>query len=97
MFLDGPQAKVHDAVHVVFSGEKVRANDPEPVTPVDDAESIENIRTMPPESLIRMKFTSCRDKDRAAQPKFRNIDGRSAGLVYAQDPDGNWLEFVEGL
>ena len=33
----------------------------------------------------------------ATEPKFRNIDGRSVGVVYAQDPEGNWLEFIEGL
>ena len=31
------------------------------------------------------------------EPKFRDVDGRSVGVVYAQDPEGNWLEFIEGL
>ena len=31
------------------------------------------------------------------EPKFRDIDGRTLGVVYAQDPEGNWLEFVEGF
>ena len=30
-------------------------------------------------------------------PKFREIDGRDVGVVYAQDPEDNWLEFIEGL
>src|SRR5262249_14269545 len=29
MFLDGPQARARDAVHIVFAAEKVRANYPE--------------------------------------------------------------------
>jgi len=33
----------------------------------------------------------------ATEPKFRDIDGRAVGVVYAQDPEGNWLEFIEGL
>src|SRR5215475_6855022 len=33
MFLDGPDAKARDAVHIVFSGEKVR---PEYILPVPD-------------------------------------------------------------
>lgn len=31
------------------------------------------------------------------EPKFRDHDGRKIGVVYAQDPEGNWLEFVEGF
>ncbi len=33
----------------------------------------------------------------ATGPKYRDIDGRKVGAVYAQDPEGNWLEFIEGL
>lgn len=29
-------------------------------------------------------------------PKFREVDGRTLGVIYAQDPEGNWLEFIEG-
>ena len=28
-------------------------------------------------------------------PKFRDVDGQRWGVVYAQDPEGNWLEFVQ--
>jgi len=31
------------------------------------------------------------------EPKFRQIDGRRIGAIYARDPEGNWLEFLEGL
>ena len=30
-------------------------------------------------------------------PYFREIDGRRVGVVYAQDPELNWIEFIEGL
>ena len=30
------------------------------------------------------------------EPKFRELDGSGIGVVYAQDPEGNWLEFIEG-
>ena len=30
------------------------------------------------------------------EPKFSIRDGRRRGIVYAQDPEGNYLEFVEG-
>ncbi|MBM3958807.1 MAG: VOC family protein [SAR202 cluster bacterium] len=28
-------------------------------------------------------------------PKFRDMPGGKIGIVYAQDPEGNWLEFIE--
>jgi hypothetical protein len=64
MFLDGPGAKARDAVHVVFANEKVR---PEYAAPAPDlAESVAGatFRTIRLESLVRMKLTSFRDKDR---------------------------------
>ncbi|MBI83911.1 MAG: hypothetical protein CMJ45_02965 [Planctomyces sp.] len=30
-------------------------------------------------------------------PKFKELDGKRVGVVYARDPEGNWLEFIEGL
>ena len=64
MFLDGPDAKARDAVHVVFAGQKVREDYPEPVPGIDEFELIEDARTLPLEQLVKMKLTSFRDKDR---------------------------------
>jgi hypothetical protein len=64
MFLDGPQAKARDAVHVVFAGKKVREEYPEPVPEIDQYVLIEDARTLPLDRLVRMKLTSFRDKDR---------------------------------
>lgn len=30
------------------------------------------------------------------EPKYRQVNGRTLGAIYAQDPEGNWLEFIEG-
>jgi catechol 2,3-dioxygenase-like lactoylglutathione lyase family enzyme len=30
------------------------------------------------------------------EPKFREMEGKRIGAVYAQDPEGNWIEFLEG-
>lgn len=63
-FLDGPGAGPRDAVHVIFSGEKVR---PEYVAAVPDAVesvSFKSYRVLALESLVRMKLTSFRDKDK---------------------------------
>ncbi|MEZ6119639.1 MAG: hypothetical protein R3C28_24160 [Pirellulaceae bacterium] len=62
-FLDGPDAKARDAVHVVFAGKKVREEYPEPVPLIDDYELMEESRTLPFEKLIKMKLTSYRRKD----------------------------------
>ena len=64
LFLDGPDAKARDAVHVIFAGERVR---PEYVLPAPDlieSEQSEAFRVLGLDALVRMKLTSFRDKDR---------------------------------
>lgn len=63
MFLDGPDAKARDAVHVIFAGEKVRDEYPEPVPNIDHYALMENARTLPFDELVKMKLTSFRRKD----------------------------------
>ncbi len=31
------------------------------------------------------------------EPQFHEIGGKTLGIVYAQDPEGNWIEFIEGF
>ena len=76
MFLDGPDAKARDAVHVVFAGRKVREEYPEPVPNIDEYELIEEMRTLPFEALVRMKLTSFRRKD-----QVHLLDMISIGLI----------------
>jgi hypothetical protein len=64
MFLDGPNAKARDAVHVLFAGEKVHPDDPVPAPDVSESENIQTHRTLKLEALVRMKLTAFRDKDR---------------------------------
>lgn len=82
MFLDGPDAKARDAVHVVFAGEKVREEYTEPVPDIDRFELIENVRTLPLEDLVRMKLTSYRRKD-----QVHILDMISIGII-----DESWLD-----
>jgi hypothetical protein len=82
MFLDGPEAKARDAVHVVFAGKKVREEYPEPVPQIDEYEWIEDARTLPFERLVKMKLTSFRRKD-----QVHLLDMISIGLI-----DDTWLE-----
>jgi hypothetical protein len=81
MFLDGPGAGPRDAVHVIFSGEKVR---PEYVAAVPDAGesvSFKTYRVLSLEALVRMKLTSFRDKD-----KTHLRDMLEIGLIDASWP-----------
>ena len=64
MFLDGPDAKARDAVHVLFAGEKVFPDDLVAAPDVTESENIQAHRTLTLEALVRMKLNSFRDKDR---------------------------------
>ncbi len=65
MFLDGPGAKARDAVHLIFSEEKVRTDDPLAAPSVE--ESVGNpdgrYRHLTLEALVRMKLVANRLKD----------------------------------
>jgi hypothetical protein len=76
MFLDGPDAKARDAVHVVFAGEKVRPEYVVPAPDVAETEDIEKHRTLRLDALVRMKLTSFRRKD-----QMHLIDMIDVGLV----------------
>lgn len=82
MFLDGPDAKSRDAVHVLFAGKKVRDEYPAPVPEIDQYELIADARTLPLDRLVGMKLTSNRDKDRV-----HIRDMISIGLI-----DATWLD-----
>ena len=84
MFLDGPDAKARDAVHIVFAAEKVRADYAAPVPDVSESEATETFRLLSLDALVRMKLTSFRDKDRVHLRDLMDV-----GLV-----DAGWLEKV---
>ena len=84
MFLDGPNAKARDAVHLVFAGEKVRPDYLEAVPDVSESEKTETFRLLSLDGLVRMKLTSFRDKDRVHLRDLMEV-----GLV-----DESWLDRV---
>jgi hypothetical protein len=81
MFLDGPNAKARDAVHIIFAGEKVRSVDPLAAPEVGESEATPYYRVLALESLIKMKLTSYRRKD-----QVHVLDMIGVGLV-----DESWL------
>jgi hypothetical protein len=64
MFLDGPAGRPRDAVHLLFAGEKVKQEYAEAAPDLNVIEQYEAFRVIGFESLVRMKLTSFRDKDR---------------------------------
>lgn len=64
MFLDGPDGKARDAVHLVFSGEKVRDEELLPNPEVTESEAAEEFRVLALRALVQIKLTAYRDKDR---------------------------------
>jgi hypothetical protein len=64
MFLDGPDAKARDAVHVIFAGEKIRSEDAVPAPDISETQIIQHHNILRLDALVRMKLTSFRDKDR---------------------------------
>jgi len=81
MFLDGPAAKARDAVHVIFSGEKVRPEYVAAVPDVAESVSFTSYRVLALEAVVRMKLTSYRDKD-----KMHLRDMIDVGLIDATWP-----------
>ncbi len=64
VFLDGPDASVRDAIHVVLAGEKVRPDNLLPAPDISESEEADRFRLVSLPALVRMKLTSFRDKDR---------------------------------
>lgn len=81
MFVEDPEASARDAVHVVLAGQMVRPDDLEPNPDVEPSESVDDFRTLPLPTLVRMKLNSFRDKDRV-----HLRDMISVGLI-----DESWL------
>ena len=74
MFMDGPDSKARDAVHVLFANERVRASDIVPTPGIHESVLINSIRTVSLEALTRMKLNVFRDKDRMHIRDMLDVD-----------------------
>jgi hypothetical protein len=63
MFLDGPEAKARDAIHIVFAGELVQENYPVAAPELTESVHLDDFVVLNLEALVRMKLTSFRRKD----------------------------------
>lgn len=85
MFLDGPNAKARDAVHLIFAGEKVNDDAPEPSPDVGEVDSLtDEFRLLDLKALVTMKLTSFRLKDRV-----HLLDMLEIGQI-----DASWIDQV---
>lgn len=64
VFLDAPDAKVRDAIHILWAGEKAVPDALEPTPELGLTEPGDGFDLIPLEDLVRMKLISFRDKDR---------------------------------
>jgi hypothetical protein len=86
MFLDGPDGRPRDAVHLLFAGEKVKQAYAEAAPTLESVGELAAHKLIALEALVVMKLTSFRDKDRT---HLRDMIG--VGLV-----DESWLPRLPG-
>jgi hypothetical protein len=81
MFLDGPNAKPSESIHLLFAGEKVRPEHPLPSPDLSTIDDPAGFHVLPLDELVYMKLLSNRRKD---QVHIQDMIG--VGLV-----DRSWL------
>ena len=81
VFLDGPDDKAREGVHVVFAGEKICGCEPAMNPLLEKSEAGERFRVLTLAALVRVKLTAFRDKDRTHLRDMIDI-----GLI-----DATWL------
>jgi Uncharacterised nucleotidyltransferase len=83
MFRDGPEGKPSEAVHLLFSGEKIRPDHLLPAPELNTVEDPGGYRVITLESLLVLKLMSNRDEDRT---HLRDLVG--VGLLDDSAVDG---------
>ncbi|MBY0513059.1 MAG: nucleotidyltransferase family protein [Gemmataceae bacterium] len=81
-FLDGPDAKPSEGVHLLYAGEKVKDADPVPAPEITEAEQGAAFRVLSLEPLVRMKLVAFRRKDQVHLQDMVRL-----GLIDATWPD----------
>jgi hypothetical protein len=81
MFIDGPQGRPSEAVHILFAGEKVRPDYEHASPDLDESERAAEFQVATLQALLKMKLIAWRDKDRT---HLRDLIG--VGLIDATWP-----------
>ena len=82
LFVERPDGKPSEGVHLLFAAEKVKATDPVAAPEMTEVEAGEQFYVLTLEALVRMKLVANRDKDRT---HLRDMIG--VGLIDAAWPD----------
>jgi hypothetical protein len=64
IFVDGPEGKAREAVHIIFAGERVKPGDAVPAPDLSATAAFEGYTIVEFDRLLVMKLTAFRDKDR---------------------------------
>lgn len=83
VFLDGPDGKARDGVHLIFDGEIVRTGEPLPNPAVTESVSGGEYQVLSLRALVQIKLTAYRDKDRTHLRDLLEV-----GLI-----DDSWLPY----
>jgi hypothetical protein len=86
VFLDGPEARVRDSVHIIFAEEKTADDSPTENPDVGQSEDAGDFRLINLDALVEMKLAAWRDKDRVHLRDLVEV-----GLV-----DAFWLDRYSG-
>jgi hypothetical protein len=62
-FLDGPNGKPSEGVHLLYAGEKVKPTDPVPAPEITESERGAAFQVLSLDALVRMKLVAFRRKD----------------------------------
>jgi len=81
MFIDGPQGRPSEAVHILFAGEKVQPDSEHALPDLDESERAAEFQVATLPALVRMKLIANRRKD-----QVHLLDLIGVGLIDATWP-----------
>jgi hypothetical protein len=82
LFIEKPNGKPSEGIHLLFAGEKVKATDPVPAPEMSETERGAAFQVVSLEALVRMKLVAFRLKDQVHLQDLTRI-----GLIDATWPD----------
>lgn len=96
MFIDGPKGSPRDAVHVLIANEKVREDDFVSTPDIEPFEyTLDQFKVVALQSLVEMKLTSYRDKDRVHLRDMLSVELIDASWVKRFPKDlGDRLQYL---
>jgi hypothetical protein len=83
MLVQDNEPSARRAVHLIFTGEKVKPQDPEPAPAIGPYRKLQGVRLVPLADLIRLKLTTFRSED---ETHLKDLD--KAGLIAPEIESG---------